>query len=131
MNPQPSSNAPVLEDVYPPVAVSVAQARHDVRRLLAHWEVTDTAVEDVALVVEELLANVIDHARTPFRLTVDRRDSTIGVAVRDESSALPEMRDLDLTALRGRGLRLVAAIAQRWGYEREDTGKIVWAEIAV
>ena len=131
MNAEPSCEAPQLENEYPPEAAAVTHVRHGVQTMLTQWKVPETAAEDIVLVVEELLANVIDHARTPFRIAVDRHDSTVRIAVHDKSPAPPQVRDLDLTALRGRGLRLVAAIAQRWGYDNEATGKRVWAEIAV
>ncbi|SHN14356.1 ATP-binding protein [Cryptosporangium aurantiacum] len=131
MNAESSCDKPLLAEEYPPLAGAVTEVRRTVRTMLTQWQVPGPAAEDILLVVEELLANVIDHAQTPFRITVDRRGSTVQVAVRDRSCAPPRMREVDLTALRGRGLRLVAAIAQRWGYDGEDTGKTVWAEVAV
>ena len=45
-----------------------ARLKLDDRALLAQWRIAGTAAEDVLLVVHELVANVVDHARTPFRL---------------------------------------------------------------
>jgi hypothetical protein len=42
----------------------------------------------------------------------------------------PLVRELDVTAARGRGMRLVAGIADRWGVEPHSGGKRVWFDLA-
>ncbi|MFF4355169.1 hypothetical protein [Streptomyces sp. NPDC001530] len=49
---------------------------------------------------------------------------------------LPQMRAADQDAVQGRGLLLVDAVADRWGYDvmgsvSQPWGKRVWAELTV
>ena len=106
------------------------QIRRRLRTLLTSWDVAADIVEDALLVVEELVANVVDHARTRFRLTVQLVGSVLRIAVRDSSELSPRVRPFDAHASRGRGLQLVATLARRWGCDRHERGKTVWAELA-
>ena len=45
----------------------------------------------------------------------------------DGSDRLPRARTADGLADGGRGLRVVEALAERWGVERRPGGKAVWA----
>jgi two-component sensor histidine kinase len=83
------------------------------------------------LVVEELVANVVDHARTRFRLVVRLTGRVLRLAVRDSAAGLPQVRPFDPYASRGRGLQVVDTVAQRWGCDRHEHGKTVWADLAV
>ncbi|MEU6655967.1 ATP-binding protein [Streptomyces sp. NPDC046900] len=95
--------------------------------------------ETAALVMSELVANAVRHARGPkIRMTVNRpADDRVYVAVVDrEPRRLPELRTPAADALQGRGLLLVDAVAARWGYDFMGTGvhpwgKRVWAELRV
>jgi phosphoserine phosphatase RsbU/P len=49
--------------------------------------------------------------------------------VRDESIAEPQLQPVDLQAARGRGLQFVDALARRWSWTADASGKTVWAEI--
>jgi anti-sigma regulatory factor (Ser/Thr protein kinase) len=105
-------------------------ARHFVTGLLERRPYRNRApIGDAQLVVSELATNSVLHARTPFSVSVRRDGSAIRISVRDRSLTLPIMRDGGPTALSGRGLRLVAAVAQNWGVETASDGKTVWAEL--
>jgi hypothetical protein len=52
------------------------------------------------------------------------------LSVADGSAVRPVVRELDRDNPRGRGLRLVQAIADRWGAEDHQGGKRVWLELA-
>lgn len=97
-----------------------------VRRFVAgtFLGIGEEAVADAALVVTELAANAVAHAGTPFavRLGIDREHLRIAV---QDGAAL----SVPLVPTPGRGLGLVAALAERWGHETLDTGKVVWASI--
>ena len=114
----------------PPVAASVPVARHVVTELLRVWAVPHD-LEDAALLVTELVANVIDHVRGEAELTVEvwQSGEWLRIGVSDGSAIQPVIRELDTASLRGRGMRLVAAIADRWGCEDRDGGKRVWFEL--
>lgn len=56
-------------------------------------------------------------------------DGTVRIAVDDGSATAPSLGSLDMIALGGRGLPLVAALADRWGWEPLPHGKRVWFEV--
>jgi hypothetical protein len=64
----------------------------------------------------ELVANVVDHVHGDAVLTLELSvtDAWLRIAVADGSSVLPVVQELSHDRPRGRGLRLVEAIADRW-----------------
>ena len=115
--------------VHEPVATACRQIRRSLRALLTGWGVAADAVDDALLVVEELVANALDHARSPFDVVVRLTDGVLYVAVRDGSTRPPRIRPFDPHAVRGRGLQLVATLSRGWGCEQHADGKTVWAEL--
>ncbi len=113
----------VMSSSHEPVAAVATELRRRVRALLTGWGVRAETVDDVLLVLEELVANVLDHARTAFRVVVRLAGDVVHVAVRDHSTRSPH-------AVRGRGLQLVATLPESWGCEHHADGKTVWAELA-
>ena len=95
------------------------------------WGLSEDVVEDADLVVGELMANVVAHARTQFRLSVQLREPLLRVSVSDRLVGVPDARSANPTAGRITGLRLVTSLAFRWGWQEHDTGKTVWAELVV
>jgi two-component sensor histidine kinase len=81
------------------------------------------------MIVNELVANAIDHARTTCDITVRRTRSLVRVLVADESPLPPRMPPRDVTAARGRGLQMVRALANQWGWTARQRGKTVWAAV--
>jgi two-component sensor histidine kinase len=118
-----------MTSTHEPVATVAGQIRRRLRTLLAGWEVSADTVDDALLVVEELVANVLDHARTRFELIVRLSGSVLHLAVHDGSPGRPQIRPFDAHASRGRGLQLVATLAARWGCDPDGAGKTVWAEL--
>jgi anti-sigma regulatory factor (Ser/Thr protein kinase) len=111
----------------PPIPAAVRDARHytnawfDERRL--------PNVGDAEVVVSELVTNALRHAATSAELLLRQGDGRIRIEVRDADEAAPAPRDAGAEAADGRGLRLVAALTDRWGWTVTHTGKIVWCEI--
>lgn len=104
-------------------------ARRYVRDQLAAWgleELTTTT----ELVVSELVANVIRHARGPYRLRLLRSKSLV-CEVFDGSLTTPRPRRASWCDEGGRGLQLVAALCDRWGTRNVPTGKVIWTEQAL
>jgi anti-sigma regulatory factor (Ser/Thr protein kinase) len=116
--------------VHDPVATAGRQIRRALRSLLTGWGVAADVVDDALLVVEELVANVVDHARTRFLLVVRLSGRVLRVAVRDCGGGFPQVRPFDPHALRGRELQVVAKLADRWGCEPHEGGKTVWVDLA-
>lgn len=114
----------------PPVPRSVPTARHLVLELLRAWDAPHDP-DDAALLVTELVANVVDHVggEDGLVLEVTLSEDWLRIGVVDGSAARPVVRELSLDRPRGRGLRLVQVIADRWGSEDHRGGKRVWFEL--
>lgn len=89
--------------------------------------------QDAALVTSELATNAVMHASTSFEVSVREDADRLRIAVADGNSDLPnlEPRLPLISAISGRGLKIVAQLAERWGAEPNDSGKTVWAELRV
>jgi hypothetical protein len=102
-----------------------AAARHFAVATLNAWGAGDLA-GDVALVVTELAANAIVHARSAFTVILSVHDDLLRISVRD---AVP----LDGAGLRAaplHGLAVVDGLASRWGVESlGNAGKTVWVDL--
>ncbi|MEU9981038.1 ATP-binding protein [Streptomyces sp. NPDC050856] len=109
---------------------SAATARRLVRVALTAWGLDDVA-EDGALIVTELVANAVRHARRDsVRVVVERPGaSRVRIGVVDLSKAPPMRGEPGPEDEGGRGLVLVAALAADWGTEPLPWGKRVWAEL--
>jgi anti-sigma regulatory factor (Ser/Thr protein kinase) len=112
----------------PPLAEAVGRIRREVHEVLARWRLPAEAVEDAVLVVTELLANVVEHARTTFRLVVELRGRLLHVAVDDGLPGATPMRTAPTAAGHLSGLQVVNRLALRWGWQEREAGKTVWAE---
>src|SRR5690348_1289966 len=110
---------------------SVTAARHIALELLAAWEAPHNA-EDVALLITELVTNVVDHVGgdSALILELSLTEDRLHVGVVDGSSVRPVARELDQDNPRGRGVRIVQAIADRWGSDDHHGGKRVWFELS-
>lgn len=87
--------------------------------------------EDGALIVSELVANAVQHARREsIRVVIDRPGAArVRVGVADRSRVRPMEREAHDNEEGGRGLRLVAALAADWGTDERRWGKIVRADL--
>ncbi|MDQ1401950.1 MAG: hypothetical protein QOG03_266 [Actinomycetota bacterium] len=116
----------------PADAGSVALSRQQVVRLLRAEGWGEDRVGDVALMTSELTTNAVQHAHAPYTMTLDLTDRRLRVDVIDSSPGQPQLNlDTPPTAVRGRGLALVARLADRWGCEPVTGGKRVWFEARV
>jgi anti-sigma regulatory factor (Ser/Thr protein kinase) len=91
---------------------------------------------DVAvLLVSELFGNSVQHGGsgvTNETITVAVRagDGVVRVEVAGRSGpGVPELRPADRGAEGGRGLRLVAGLAARWGWLRRGGRTVTWFEL--
>jgi len=119
----------LMSSEHDPEASAASQIRRRVRTQLTGWGLGPDDVDDALMVVEELVANAVDHAHTRFLLEVRLSGDVLHVAVRDRSSRAPQIRRVDPWAVRGRGLQLVERLSRRWGCEHHPDGKTVWAEL--
>jgi anti-sigma regulatory factor (Ser/Thr protein kinase) len=111
-----------------PVVGAARQAREVVTEACARWGLPDL-VGPACTVVTELVNNVVVHASTPMEVVVRLRDRHLHVSVTDGSPTPPEAKGPAApTAPGGRGLMMVDAVSDRWGWTPlEGGGKAVWA----
>jgi anti-sigma regulatory factor (Ser/Thr protein kinase) len=109
-----------------PVPASAGAARRLVREALS--EVGETAVLPAAeLAVSELVTNAVLHAATPLELCIEVSTREVMVSVVDAHPRMPVRRESNSTATTGRGLAIVAAVADEHGIDRrQPTGKAIW-----
>jgi hypothetical protein len=108
-----------------------AAVRRAVREQLSAWG-RDDLMDAAVLCATEILANVHRHVESvDCELTLDRLAGPgegVRLAVSDGSPVLPAQAAVDWSAEGGRGLLLLAAVAERWGTVlTPEGGKQVWA----
>ncbi len=112
---------------FEPTSEAASEARRYADDVLREWDVA--IPDDVLLLVAELAANAVRHARTHFELSLRLQSGSLLVAVSDADCAPPELVDPLPTASGGRGLLIVNALATSWGWEPLPGGKTVWAAV--
>ncbi|MGE7433124.1 SpoIIE family protein phosphatase [Kitasatospora sp. NPDC001175] len=107
----------------------VADIRAAVTRRLGDWGLDEVAFV-TELLLSELVTNAIRYGSEPIQVRLIH-DRTLIFEVSDASSTAPHLRHAATTDEGGRGLFLVAQLAQAWGTRYTDRGKVIWAECAV
>ncbi|MFD0367670.1 ATP-binding protein [Streptomyces sp. NPDC127114] len=108
------------------------KARHGVVLALKTWgleELTETA----ELLVSELVTNAVVHtdSRTVGVVVTRTGERAVRIMVLDTDRAEMSVRACPSGEEEsGRGLFLVAVLADRWDVERVVTGKRIWCELA-
>lgn len=85
--------------------------------------------EQLALVaVSELVTNVLRHTDSPANVSVQVDGQRVRVEVSDgEWESVPVLRPIDPGRVGGNGIRIIDALAERWGCEvQPGQGKRVW-----
>ncbi|MFE1873198.1 SpoIIE family protein phosphatase [Streptomyces sp. NPDC059496] len=104
----------------------VSDVRAAAMRQLADWNLEETAFA-TELLLSELVTNAIRYGREPIRVRLIF-DRSLICEVYDGSSTAPRLRQAASTDEGGRGLYLVAQLAQAWGTRYTAEGKVIWAE---
>lgn len=111
---------------------SVPAARQFVREAVTDWALGDR-LDDVLLCVSELATNALVHGVPPgrgYQLQLSLlADGVLRVEVHDSGDGRPDI--CEPCDESGRGLMLVAALADKWGVAERSPGKIVWCEFVV
>ncbi|WP_438484582.1 SpoIIE family protein phosphatase [Streptomyces sp. S186] len=110
-----------------------AEVRSALRRTLDQWRAGEVA-HDVEVAASELIANALTHTESGALVSVELLPGSprrIRLEVEDRSSQWPRLRRPGETATSGRGLLLVAALADRWGAEPRGSGKALWCEFVL
>ncbi|SCK06457.1 Na+/proline symporter [Streptomyces sp. WMMB 714] len=108
---------------------AVRRVRAAVAELLSEWGLEEL-VDTTELILSELTTNAMRHGAGPINVRL-LRDRTLFCEVFDHSSTSPHLRYAATMDEGGRGLFLVAQLAERWGTRYTEDGKIIWAEQAV
>lgn len=115
------------------LAGAVPCARLHARQVLWEWGL-ESLWESIELLVAELVTNAVKASRavaqaSSVRLWLLSDSAQILILVWDASPQPPVRMDASDEAENGRGLMLVEAIGDRWGWYRPDDsdGKFVWA----
>ncbi|MEV6958919.1 ATP-binding protein [Streptomyces sp. NPDC051207] len=118
------------DQFFPRSRSSVPAARRSAWWALTYWGLGEwERGDDVLLCVSELTTNALVHGVPPgrrFLLRMRHDGHGVRVEVHDSGDGVPRIADRADEG--GRGLLLVAALADRWGVGARSPGKVVWAE---
>lgn len=100
---------------------------------LKRWGL-DRFDQAVALCTTELATNAVLHSRRPFTVAIRPAASGVRIDLQDERpDLLPQLFPFEMDPLAsgttGRGLRVVASLAARWGFFTTEEAKTVWVEL--
>jgi anti-sigma regulatory factor (Ser/Thr protein kinase) len=121
---------------FAPLPTAVPCARLHAVHVLHEWGLRDLA-GDAEMIVSELITNAIEASallpeRPPVSLRLLLAGESLVIEVWDHSPRDLEPREADADDECGRGLTVVAALSERWGWERTGSqSKVVWAELAL
>ncbi|MFC7983971.1 SpoIIE family protein phosphatase [Streptomyces sp. NPDC057336] len=116
----------VAEWQVPNDPAAVGEIRSQVTRRLAEWGLDELAFT-TELILSELVTNAIRYGGETVQVRMVR-DRSLICEVFDSSSTSPHLRYAAMTDEGGRGLFLVAQLAERWGTRYTPAGKVIWAE---
>jgi anti-sigma regulatory factor (Ser/Thr protein kinase) len=120
----PSASLAIEDDVR-----AVHRARSFVRATLEAWALPESLARDAILLVSEMVTNAIVHGRAPIQLRLRRAPAHLLLEVSDTATAIPRKLRPTADDVHGRGLQLVAIMADQWGTRPIRDGKSVWCEL--
>lgn len=104
------------------------RARAYANGVLSAWQLPQALRDDIVIVVGELVVNAVLHSGVAQELRLRRTPHRVVLEVLDRSPRPPRPRPTDPEAESGRGLYMVAQLADRWGARPLEGGKSVWCE---
>ena len=116
-----------LELLLPRSLEAPGLARRALRQWIGGVAGTDELADDATLVVSEAVTNAVVHGCSGPRLSAELTRGRLRIEVHDTSRDPPVVRSPS-AAPGGRGLRILAAVADAWGWSMTATGKVVWTE---
>lgn len=130
LNPATGAEGWQRTEVFVPVPEAVGAVRRFVTRVLQEWG-EDQIVPDAALATSEMATNAVTHAHSPFRVFLHRSSDVVLIAIKDARVGSPRAHVAGSQDPSGRGLMIVEAVADRWGCDTLENGKVIWAEFVV
>jgi anti-sigma regulatory factor (Ser/Thr protein kinase) len=131
-----SPDAGTITTELPADLTSARQARAAIRQALAAWNM-DRLSGDAELMASELVANAAEHGDgAPISLALHRHaepgaDPGITCEVTDTAPEFTTGQAAGPDAERGRGLAIVAALAEASGVRASQAGKTSWFTLAL
>lgn len=108
-----------------PKAAPIARAA--ARHQLEVWGVDEETAFTTELIVSELVGNAVRYGAPPLRLRlIWERKLTSEVS--DAAASAPHVKHARTIDETGRGLFIIASLADQWGTRYDPQGKTVWAE---
>jgi anti-sigma regulatory factor (Ser/Thr protein kinase) len=122
----------VADHLVPPDPAEISVARQFMRRTLSAWGIHEDIQDTAVLCLSELVTNAVIHTPAGCGVVLLHRSDVLTISVRDSGTATHALNDpgADPLAVQGRGLRLVDAIAARWGSSSDESGTTVSCELA-
>src|SRR5262245_2008975 len=109
-----------------PDPLAPRQARAFVASFMKAWGLADL-VDRAELLTSEVVTNAIVYTHSPVRLVVEAHSSSVVVEVKDTAQTQVGAEGEEVAeADHGRGMVLVDALSDRWGWWKEEGGKVVW-----
>jgi anti-sigma regulatory factor (Ser/Thr protein kinase) len=115
----------------PALPQAAGLARRATRQVLASWQLAYLR-EPADLIVSELVANAIQHARgsgSEVGLLLKTDGTRMRVEVHDHDPLPPQPRIPAPLDESGLGFKIIEATADRWGVRKIAQGKAVWADL--
>ncbi|WP_441249531.1 SpoIIE family protein phosphatase [Kitasatospora sp. McL0602] len=105
---------------------AVGPVRSACARRLEEWGLGELGFA-TELILSELITNAIRYGAPPVRVRL-LHDTSLVCEVSDGSSTSPHLRWAATTDEGGRGIFLVAQLANHWGTRYTPEGKVIWSE---
>lgn len=118
----------------PHVLVSVPESRLILVEDLRARGLGALVIEEAEMVVSELVANAIRHAKPLsdgcVRIRWKVKAGAVEVEVSDGGGpTIPRPQPQSVWSVGGRGLRIVRSLAHEWGVQDDRNGRTVWAAL--
>ena len=120
----------VISRTFPGRSDQIAHARAIVREAIQDCPL----INDAVLLTSELCTNAIQHSRSGaggnFEVGVYREPGALRIEVRDDGpTGMATCHAPEDRTEKGRGLRIVANLADRWGWYGDESGQTVYFEL--
>jgi anti-sigma regulatory factor (Ser/Thr protein kinase) len=108
-----------------PEAAPIARAA--ARHQLDVWGVDEETAFTTELIVSELVGNAVRYGAPPLQLRLIF-ERMLTCEVSDTAASAPQVKHARTIDETGRGLFIIASLADQWGTRYQAQGKTVWAE---
>ncbi|MGW1707809.1 SpoIIE family protein phosphatase [Streptomyces sp. NPDC002206] len=108
-----------------PEAAPIARAA--ARHQLKAWGVDEETAYTTELIVSELVGNAVRYGAPPLQLRMIF-EQMLTCEVSDNATSAPQVKHARTIDETGRGLFIIASLADQWGTRHQPQGKTVWAE---